>query len=471
MTKRSLFMVIPVVLLLPALIIALIRLLGNVDDSTIQKSLAVALAVVNLLPFAFNLYNRKFSFLTPFFVTLLTYFALFPLRAIYILWANDYDFINGINANPGFISQVLVFLILVLLCYYAAYYISSGTKWSRRVAAADNNLMAEGNLKIVGMAACLYLVFGIAGFFYLVKRLGGLDLGKNTDFVTAGISPYIYESINMLIPSVFLFYIYLKQRKKSELPFHLAALFLTVFYTLCGGRVRVALFLVAYVIMVFYFHRIRAGWLLMCGLLTMFIFYISLVSMNRENWSLASHDKVTFNMSSVSKNFISSQGDMNIFDTFLLIYEKVPDTLHYEYGETIVSLAIQPVPRTVFPQKPALISKTIMKQLMPDWDAKGIGFAGSILADFLINFGKGGVLICIFLWGLASREVEVLLKAKNPLLILICGVTVGSVPLYVRGEFVLISEGYLVISIPVFIVLFLTARRHRIKQRVRSRLS
>lgn len=449
-----------VILGLPVFIIWFINLMGNVNDLDIQKSLTIILTVLTLLPFMLSMYNKNFNFLSPFYIFLLTYFALFPLRAIYILWNDDYEFMNGINANPGYISQVLIFLILVLLVYYFGYYVSSGSKWAKKIANKENVIVANHS-RILKIASLLYFLCAIVGFAFLVKGLGGFNLGKNTDFIHAGVSPYVYDSINLLIPSLLLYYIYLNQNNKNVLLFHVMVACTTVFYTLAGGRVRVAMFLVAYIIMVFFYMKMRAGWFFMIALLSIFILYITLVSINRENWTLTNHSQVSFDMSLVTKNFISSKGDMNIFDTFVLVYEKVPGDIGYEYGASIFSLVIQPIPRTLFPQKPALVSKVIMKTLMPQWDEKGVGFAGSILADLLINFGKVGVLICMFLWGLVTREITVLQKARNPLVILVCAITIGTIPLYVRGEFVLISEGYLIVTVPIFIVLLLIKRNNR----------
>ncbi|WP_280515294.1 O-antigen polysaccharide polymerase Wzy [Paenibacillus cisolokensis] len=228
-------------------------------------------------------------------------------------------------------------------------------------------------------------------------------------------------------------------------------------FMVLGGRYRLVMLLISFCILLFHYYKIRLGRFFMIAASVGFVYLISVIGASRGNLYLGSAVDLNFRPETIRHNFLSSTGDLNIFDTFVKVYEGIPELLNYQYGATFASLFIQPIPRSIFPEKPVYASTMIMEHLIPEFHEKGIGFAGSILADFMLNFGVLGIFIGMMTIGVLLKVVENF-RQYHIQGVLFYSVTLSVIPFYTRGEFVGTSVWYLIVLLPSMLVFYLMSK-------------
>lgn len=92
------------------------------------------------------------------------------------------------------------------------------------------------------------------------------------------------------------------------------------------------------------------------------------------------------------------------FDSFRLyqtIVENIDNgTVSTYKGTTYWGLLLQPIPRSLFPDKPLLIGVLATKLFLPDVFAKNVTYDPSIFGEFYLNFRELGIFIMFFVGGL-----------------------------------------------------------------------
>lgn len=316
------------------------------------------------------------------------------------------------------------------------------------------------NLPLLKRYSNLLILLGVLGFLIYGFQQGTFLIGRGGTRL-AGDNAYIYLSINLFIPAILLKYVYLKEAQKKSVFFIIFFIFTAYLYTVLGGRYRLVILLVSFGYLFFYYNKIRFGRSLSLILSFTFVYVISIIGANRSSVYFGSDLSIkNADLDVIISAFISSSGDLNIFDTFVKIYEGIPSIIPYHYGTTFLGLIVQPIPRTLFPGKPQYASQIIMENLMPQYYERGIGFAGSILADFMLNFGVIGIFVGMFLSGVVIRKLSSL-KYQSHFDNLFFAISLSVIPFYVRGEFVGTSVWYLLALIPALFYFVLCRLRFK----------
>ena len=114
----------------------------------------------------------------------------------------------------------------------------------------------------------------------------------------------------------------------------------------------------------------------------------------------------------------TARGAFDIYSSCAQIVEFFPDQIEYEYGRSLIPLALGWVPRSLWPDKPypfSIYANTIKGETLEDRSASiAVGLAGEGYG----NFGLPGVLLWGLLMGFACRVADDYLKrfdASDPL--------------------------------------------------------
>ena len=86
------------------------------------------------------------------------------------------------------------------------------------------------------------------------------------------------------------------------------------------------------------------------------------------------------------------------------VVSAVPETIDYQYGKTLVSWLVAPLPRAWWPGKPPIgIGATVggLVHRAPE----GVGVPPGIVAELYLNFGIPGVLVGLFAFGALLRRL------------------------------------------------------------------
>lgn len=102
------------------------------------------------------------------------------------------------------------------------------------------------------------------------------------------------------------------------------------------------------------------------------------------------------------------------------VMEAMSDRLEYQYGKTLVTWVVAPVPRELWPQKPPVnIGKFLGPELFGS--SSGSGVPPGIVAELYMNFGLAGVLVGLLGFGALLRLVYASLRPflASPAVVLI----------------------------------------------------
>lgn len=134
--------------------------------------------------------------------------------------------------------------------------------------------------------------------------------------------------------------------------------------------------------------------------------------------------------------------------------------LDYLYGASYIAALAAPIPRSFWSGKPESIDEWLNQALFPVTDSRGIGFAFSTYSEPLANFGIGGVIVmmCVFglLMGWLARRTENSPRLMNTYFYAIFA---GYMFPLVRGSFTFNIQRVLIPILPVVASIFLSRRR------------
>ena len=87
----------------------------------------------------------------------------------------------------------------------------------------------------------------------------------------------------------------------------------------------------------------------------------------------------------------------------------VPQKIDYQYGKTMVTWLVAPVPRELWPDKPPVnIGKLLGPALFES--SAGSGVPPGLVGEFYLNFGLAGVLVGLLAFGLVLRSLYLTLR-------------------------------------------------------------
>ena len=105
-----------------------------------------------------------------------------------------------------------------------------------------------------------------------------------------------------------------------------------------------------------------------------------------------------------------------LFDitTVATLIRDVPENLGFQYGKTLVTWVLMPIPRSVWPEKPTAVGQIVGANIYD----QGIGRIGGgvpppLVADLYLNFNIVGVIVGMFIFGVFVRIAYSLVTDQN----------------------------------------------------------
>lgn len=139
----------------------------------------------------------------------------------------------------------------------------------------------------------------------------------------------------------------------------------------------------------------------------------------------------------------------------------VPDEIDYQYGQTLVTWLVAPVPRELWPAKPPVnVGKLLGPALFES--SPGSGVPPGIVGELYLNFGLPGVFVGLLAFGLVLRSLYLTLRPhfSNPAAVLVytllsTRMAIGMVSLSASGGLTrLLKE-----MVPLLLALYFLGRR------------
>lgn len=357
------------------------------------------------IPLVIGCVTRRMDPFDPTTIIAASYFLFFVYAPIRNLIAGQYYFFGE-----------LVMPLLPLGSFYLAFgivglwagYYSSGI--ARRVAQSAPSPPASyrGMIRYAWIVSAIAVVcfnayVHVAGLSWIklltLGQMGGVPAATQTGAasVQSDFSNYLYSTLDWLTSALMLFFAFSRTRRKWILA---AFIGLLLIYTTIGFRYRVVILILAPV--VYHYLRInrRPDIVKVAAVAIALMLLIGAIGELRNSFRSGEQvDPARISLSSSSESFAN---DLDLYQGYLAIVDAIPRQHDYFWGSSLAYLFIQPIPRSLWPDKPAAPVVTIIDVILgPDAVTAGIAYPN--VGEFYANFGVVGIVVGMWLFGLLAR--------------------------------------------------------------------
>jgi oligosaccharide repeat unit polymerase len=166
-----------------------------------------------------------------------------------------------------------------------------------------------------------------------------------------------------------------------------------------------------------------------------------------------------FSMTQAVRSFSRT---LDIYQPFAMVVDAFPSRSNFLYGASFTFLLVQPIPRAIWPGKPAPPIRRIIAAAFQDPEVARAGIFYPNVGEYYANFGLPGAIVGMFLFGVLARAIyEYLLRyPDNPWVIVFFSMSLPYlVQIVSRGYFVQIVVETVFILLPVVLGMWVIDRR------------
>ncbi len=333
------------------------------------------------------------------------------------------------NGNLPYFMMSLLNALIGVICFGVAYFyiLNRGTSRSiTSLAIFRGQPIYLGRLRLV---VIILYIFGFVGYILLVETLGGLFylVGhiNQTDLHTG--NGYYRLWFQFMQAANFVWLAYDINASRRILFWFMVGINLFCLTTL-GAAAPVILFITSIIALMM--HRMEilnpksiglwATKLIRSSLIVGVIVFIALIGRVawRESSSSAYRSTGSLDLPLIleraifytqQEDYLASTvfGGANLasIEALSTVVEAVPDKLPYLNGETLYSVILAPVPRALWPNKPASSTGLLLKRSLSNSSAQSGGVPPTWIGELYLNFGSFGVIIGCLLFGYISANI------------------------------------------------------------------
>jgi hypothetical protein len=373
-------------------------------------TLALAGAVVLLLPIGWRIATSRFDPFEPIVLFSIAWGVMFVVRPIALIDQGNTMYF-GLDIGPTLPRAVLVAL-LGAVCFVWAYESSAGTALARRLPAP-----AEVGTKRTLIAAA---VVGAVGLSALLVVLPTSDLNASLQILLGGRSDtlavvldetplYLWYGSWLLVPAALVFAA-IALRERSAL-IGVGALVVSSLALLrlvpLGNRAVLLPFLGALLVFLHVSRNRRPGAvsLVLAAAVALLASFVVLSVRDPETRSVEAVTEQLLETPQVVFRPVVRGPDAEMVQAFSAALTVIPDELSYRYGgATVGTLLIRPIPRQLWTGKPATPGKEVVGAVWPQF-VRYLDPAFSPLLPLYWDFGLPGVAAGMGLFGLVARAL------------------------------------------------------------------
>jgi oligosaccharide repeat unit polymerase len=259
-------------------------------------------------------------------------------------------------------------------------------------------------------------------------------------------SNYLYGTLDWLTSALMLLYAFARRGRKW-LTVAFVALFLV--YTTIGFRIRVVVLILAPIVYYYLKAKRRPTVLKVMALAGAMMLLIGAIGLLRGSFRPGERvDAGNVTIASSSQTFAS---DLDIYQGYLAIIDAFPRDHQYLWGSSFTYLFIQPIPRSLWPEKPDAPVLAILDAIL-GVDAITAGVAYPNAGEYYANFGAAGLVAGMWLFGFLVRALYEYIRehADNEWALVVYAVTLPFlVQVISRGYFVQIVQEAAFLLLPL----------------------
>jgi len=407
--------------------------------------------------------RRRLDVFEPIYVVLAFIALQFPVQAIYVALVHNYDRppVVGHERWLELINRSLLLAIAGTLVFIVGYYVP------RRAAATAARALPlpRGEWDGGSLAPILMVLtaIGLAAFYYFMDRVGGLryfveNLYRHNELARGRY--YILWTFQLLPLASLAWFAHLARRNGRALNSLLFWMHFAVANALTlslGGRGQV-LYLWE-VLLVIYHYRVRR--ISMKAIAVFFVVattFLFVVGSYRRSTADGAGTTFSLALSPTAAADEVLYYDYSSLDIMVLLLDRVPDEVPLRWGRSFLDVVVLPVPRSVYPDKPAPLNTWYNQQL---FGAERSGKKASILGEGFVNFYVPGVLLLMLAYGFAARTFYTSLQLSDfgPGAVLVYALLYKFIWSLSGGGFGEISFELLMRLVPVLVIIYFVRRR------------
>jgi oligosaccharide repeat unit polymerase len=425
------------------------RLFGLAKNS--RPSLA-AIAFLNLLLaivplFLWKRTNNLLSLRNLLGIFFALVFGFWPMYVI-IFGQPSISSLTSVGNPYAHLYRSLQYSALGIFAYQVSYILPFGAVIAKKIQLSKGNW----NHRRVNLALILTIAMLLVSLFAIWEIAGGTTNILNAPTrVRKYISGEFYFTLGLTFTPVVLqlaFAHAVLHKKRMNLIWILAFIY-TVAYFVLGSRSNVVIiwlsFLLIYILITQ--ERLKIRQYILGVVFTIFA-VVSVIGIRDIRTSEQSFADIDINDLAIRN--LSSSGDIidkifievNQVEIFALVTNLFPDSMPFLYGKTYLDLVYQPIPRSIWPNKP-LPSGFLLGQLFFGID---VGAPPTIIGDLYMNFGGVGVFLGMILYGIVWSAIdESFLRYKhNP-------VMVSMYVFFLSNAYRIVTRGFLPVAMSVLL--------------------
>jgi oligosaccharide repeat unit polymerase len=356
------------------------------------------------------------------------------------------SYLNGQLGLSVIDSMPRASFYLALGMLFTLFGISIGERGSSRKSFLAKKL----NLFLSPVAETILVIIWLTGTLLLLRQIGFSGLlqwrSRETQVSLLSVSSYLFFTNYLLIVPAIL---RLRKLNRSNVDLIVGLIFLyapVLINTLSGNRI----FVIPILILHFYLQSANT---IKIGFIKVFVFFlVILVFISGLRFFRETSDPY-----STYKNFTFSQQQISIFEgqdlamldnLSLLVRSQVrnPDFPLIDY----LNIFTKPIPRQIWPSKPATFDQKLNSVLLPSKYQAGYGFSFTFIGESLYEIGVVGIPLVGFLFGVFLGRSKKWIKRGELSRHYVVGViAIAMIIIFARGSFSADSPRFLFALLPL----------------------
>jgi hypothetical protein len=390
---------------------------NDLMTTAVEIGLIGAIAVLLIAPLAARIIRGKFDVFEPIVFFAVGYGVMFVARPASMVASHHlaYDGPRVSTDVSGTFAEMLVIALLGAIAFIVGYETSLGSRLANRWRGLGNLtgqslVRASFVTAAVGIVSFLVLIIHAGGFsgFTLLLRGRTAELSSSVEQT----SFYLWYSSFLLVPATVTLLATGLERRRKVLIFAAVAFGAVFLLRTVPVGARIAILpLIGGVFVLYYLRRaIRPSWLTLAAVVLIALVGSSFLSDLRGRGTRGEGIVETAVRATQPERVLSplrTGPDSEMAPVLAAGLTRIPENLHYTYGRTIFGdLVSRPIPRSLWNEKPVPPREKLIADLWPiERRQGGINPEFSVLLYFFWDFGISGVLVGMFIFGVAARAL------------------------------------------------------------------
>lgn len=365
--------------------------------------------------FLWSIVKNQMDIFQPFILISIIYFCIFIFTPMIFIIQGKTD-AHGVNIMNGCVKATIIFVFSYMS--YVIGYNFYKIKLGEKQVVKKYYISTNQKRKIVIICFVLWSIAYILTLVHLFSKGNNLiqilSIGKVKAENTYGANSLMGFISNfsfcMIIPWLYICFF----SKSKVLKIVITYLTLTA-YIIRGFRYIIVIMGISLII-TYYRKRKKTPTfiIVVLGIISLLVFIGVLGYMRNSLRTGVATDWKSFGIDNIT---YALESNFDIYKTFYGIVEHYPSDYSYTFGtsmflETIVMF----IPRVIWPGKPLAVDASVVlaiRRSVSEFAISNAAMATPNLGEFYVDFGIGGCLICMFIFGVISKWTTKFYFIKN----------------------------------------------------------